>query len=102
MRTAAARIERRRMYHEQCGLDRVAQLDQFARQPASAIKTLNFLAQLEQDAARPREAFRRTYHARVIPHRMLNLQHVLPNQHGIGFARGTLPLAWFGQAEWLA
>src|SRR5260221_14583903 len=35
---------------EERGLDRVAQLDEIARQPATAIEALNFLAQLDQDA----------------------------------------------------
>ena len=37
------------MHDQQRCLDRVAQLDQVAREPAAAAETLNFLAQLDQD-----------------------------------------------------
>src|SRR5205085_555299 len=43
----AVRIERGGVHHEQRGLNRVAQLDQLAREPAAAIEILHFFAQLE-------------------------------------------------------
>src|SRR5690606_15966410 len=52
----AARVERRGVHHQQRGLHGIAQLDQFAREPAAAIEALNLLAQLHEDAARARKA----------------------------------------------